>query len=166
MFLGPLKPRTVTILLGARGLKHSPLVAAQLADIALGPPPTTTDLQLDPLTARIVRMAEQLNLMFRLTWTGLVFSIMTPPPLARWELPLLAQDEQRQVTHPLARRALITWNIGATFVVKCPAHIATLLMFYSPVTQGLEKFTPPVLCRAVLLRPVVKAPLTLMTCPK
>lgn len=46
MFNGRLRLTTVTMLLLAKGLKHSPLETEKLAEMALGPPPMMTVLQL------------------------------------------------------------------------------------------------------------------------
>lgn len=83
------------MLLKAKGLKQSPLETEKLAEIALGPEPTITVLQLVPRTVPMSRIAVQLNLMFRLTSTGLELTMRIEGPLDPTSLPLLLHESQK-----------------------------------------------------------------------
>ncbi len=80
--LGCLQCRTPVIHLSARGLTHIPLVTAGLATTAVGPEPYRTILQFLLCSVKYVRALVQLNLVVRLTITGLELTTRTPPKLA------------------------------------------------------------------------------------
>lgn len=113
-------------------------------------------------------MAVQLNLIFRLTWTGLEFKMTIPLWLSGNDLRLTLHASQKHGAKDLNLfvYALITPKIGMTLPVPCNVQTLLEVTFYSLVTTLLSKLHPPVLCNALRLPiPVVILPLRLTTRP-